>query len=282
MLRLRDENGNVYDVLALRGKSAYAYAVDGGFTGTEADFAALQTCLPAALIRGTASGTQALRLEACAEGSRAMVAVSGVDDPTAVTVKQYGKNLLPYPYYATKTAVNGLTFTVREDGSILVNGTATAFTNYQLAETAAPVVLPVGVAVTVSGGHSANVYVSFKSTDGSQGVTDTGTGKSLITQKTAYRCLLSIAAGATVDNLVVRPQVELGTSVTAYTPYTEPVIHTPAPDGTVTDTTVAAEATLLTDTAGAVLTAEYIQDASTVVEGLLERIAALEAAVVNE
>lgn len=281
MLKLRDSSGRISNVPAIRGKSAYAYAVDGGFVGTEADFSALQASIPAAYIRGPATG-ETLRLAACVPGVPVELAVSGVDNPAAVTVKRYGKNLLPYPYYTNKTEVNGLTFSARTDGSILINGTATAFTTYQLAETAAPVQLPVGVAVSVSGGHSDSIYLSIKSTDGSQGVTDTGAGRTLITQKTDYRCLLSITAGTKVENLVVRPQIELGASVTAFAPYTPPETYTPGADGNVSGLVAVEETTLLTDTAGAVLTAEYVKDATTVVAELLERIAALEAAVLAE
>lgn len=281
MLKLRDSSGRTSNVPAVRGKSAYAYAVDGGFVGTEADFAALQASIPAAYIRGPATG-EALRLGACVPGVPVELAVSGVDNPAAVTVKRYGKNLLPYPYYTNKTEVNGLTFSVRTDGSILINGTATAFTTYQLAETASPVRLPVGVAVSVSGGHSASVYISLKSTDGAQSVTDTGAGRTLVTQKTDYRCLLSITAGTKVENLVVRPQIELGASVTAFAPYTPPETYTPGEDGTVAGLVAVEDTTLLTDTAGAVLTAEYVKDATTVVAELLERIAALETAMLAE
>jgi hypothetical protein len=41
ILKIRDENGNITEIPALRGpggKTAYQYAVDGGFTGTEAEF----------------------------------------------------------------------------------------------------------------------------------------------------------------------------------------------------------------------------------------------------
>lgn len=39
ILKVRDEKGTVHEIHALQGKSAYAYAVDGGYTGTEAAFA---------------------------------------------------------------------------------------------------------------------------------------------------------------------------------------------------------------------------------------------------
>lgn len=39
ILKVRDKNGNVIDIPAIRGKSAYQYAKDGGYAGTEAEFA---------------------------------------------------------------------------------------------------------------------------------------------------------------------------------------------------------------------------------------------------
>ena len=65
------------------------------------------------------------------------VKISGdtVEDLTAVKVKKQGKNLIPFPYqqlaFGTST-YNGVDFTVYEDGSILINGTATKSTTKRL------------------------------------------------------------------------------------------------------------------------------------------------------
>ena len=40
ILKVRDANGTVHEIHSLKGKSAYQYAVEGGYTGTEAEFAA--------------------------------------------------------------------------------------------------------------------------------------------------------------------------------------------------------------------------------------------------
>lgn len=40
ILKVRDADGTVHEIHALQGKSAYQYAVEGGFTGTEAEFSA--------------------------------------------------------------------------------------------------------------------------------------------------------------------------------------------------------------------------------------------------
>lgn len=41
ILKVRDEEGNVTEIPAIKGKSAYEYAKDGGYTGTEEEFAEL-------------------------------------------------------------------------------------------------------------------------------------------------------------------------------------------------------------------------------------------------
>ena len=40
ILKVRDADGTVHEIYALQGKSAYQYAVEGGYTGTETEFAA--------------------------------------------------------------------------------------------------------------------------------------------------------------------------------------------------------------------------------------------------
>lgn len=40
VLRVRDNNGNVANIPAIRGKSAYQIAVDNGFEGTETEWLA--------------------------------------------------------------------------------------------------------------------------------------------------------------------------------------------------------------------------------------------------
>ena len=40
ILKVRDTEGTVHEIYALQGKSAYQYAVEGGYTGTETEFAA--------------------------------------------------------------------------------------------------------------------------------------------------------------------------------------------------------------------------------------------------
>ena len=59
-----------------------------------------------------------------------LFALSG--DGKSEQVTTTGANILPYPYTNTSKIINGVTFTVNKDGSVLVNGTASANANFAL------------------------------------------------------------------------------------------------------------------------------------------------------
>ena len=50
----------------------------------------------------------------------------------SVKAQLANKNLIPYPYTDTTKTLNGITFTVNSDGSVTVNGTATAQAYFKL------------------------------------------------------------------------------------------------------------------------------------------------------
>ena len=136
-----------------------------------------------------------------------------------------GKNLLKYPYYETTKTVNGITFTDNGDGTITVNGTATANAaflidknfgfekegNYFLSG-------------CPSGGGLDSFFINWYQNH--TGVTiknynDYGSGINIPYQHIFSEnnsLAISIIAGATVENLVFRPQIELGDTATTYEP----------------------------------------------------------------
>ncbi len=207
------------------------------------------------------------------EGATATAYTKGVA-PAAVTVQRYGKNLIPYPYNFTSKHASGVTFTANEDGSIVVNGTANADTGIRLVEN---LPLQTGTTYTLSGcpsgdnrllmsgaTYSGNVY------DAGNGATFTATGAP---DSDGYRVNFLLTAGKVYNNVVFSPQIEVGNAVTAYEPYIPPTEHTPAADGTVAGVlTLDPTITLTTDSAGAVLEAEYSRDVN-------KAFAALQAAV---
>ena len=130
------------------------------------------------------------------------------------------KNIIPYPYAETTKTVKGLNFTDNGDGSVTVNGTATADAAFYLKRTSDEA-LPRGT-YFLSGcpkGGAVGTYNIQPRIDGvfNSAKYDVGSG-SLITAKTAIDALvISVKSGTVCNNLVFRPQLELGTSSTAYT-----------------------------------------------------------------
>ena len=130
------------------------------------------------------------------------------------------ENLLPYPYSQTTKTTNGITFTDLGDGTIKINGTATAnasltlFASYQNQGT-----IPGNY---VSGGLSSNVRVRVINYSGdSYHILGVSEGTSVAIDKSTYtQCYieLTVMSGATVNNLIVKPMI---TNIKAnnYTPY---------------------------------------------------------------
>ncbi len=165
-------------------------------------------------------------------------------DPASVRVARCGKNLIPYPYVDTTKTHNGITFTDNGDGSVTINGTATAEAYFYLQR-------------NVEYGNTINA-VNFK-----EGATN---GIYTASKRLYYNSLnkhltINILAGYVVTNETIYPQLELGTTATEYEPYKETETYTPNADGTVDGiTSISPTMTLLTDTEGAVIHCEYNKD----------------------
>lgn len=137
-----------------------------------------------------------------------------------------GKNLLPNN--ATSQTINGVTFTVNPDGSVTVNGTAsttTVFTISAYTTFEQDCMLsgcpsggsPASYALILN--HSGNPYY------------DTGNGVSIPanTSLTYANYQIRVASGYTCNNLTFYPQLEAGSTATAYEPYTGGA-PSPSPD----------------------------------------------------
>lgn len=136
-----------------------------------------------------------------------------------------GKNLLTYPYNETTKTVNGITFTDNRDGTITANGTATANAAFMMDKN-------FGfekegnyfLSGCPSGGGNNSFYINWYQNH--TGVTqknynDYGSGRIIPYQHIFSEnntLAITIIAGATVENLVFRPQIELGDTATEYEP----------------------------------------------------------------
>lgn len=139
-----------------------------------------------------------------------------------LTVGVCGKNLLKYPYVNTTKTINGITFTDNGDGTITANGTATATVSFSLIWK--NLHIPKGT-YTISGcPKGGNVNTGFFivcGTDSIRFATDTGNGGTFGVENDIndFTFSLRINSGVTVDNLVFRPQLEIGSTATPYEPY---------------------------------------------------------------
>lgn len=192
-------------------------------------------------------------------GTTATAYTPYVPDLTAVKVSRCGKNLLPYPYVETTLTRNGITFTDNGDGTITANGTATDVVFFVLNP---KLTLPKGTYCVSDSLNRDDAYVRFSLYKGSFTI-----------DETTESCETRVDNGATLNNVLFKPQLELGTTATDYEPYISPTDYTPNADGTVEGvTSLYPNTTLTTDTEGVLIDCEYNRDIN-------KAFAALEAAI---
>ena len=150
----------------------------------------------------------------------------GDDGNIGVTV--YGKNLITYPYQdPSGTVNNGITYTVNNDGSVTVNGTATANSSFSLTSVKDIIPLPVGWVYTSLGNGHGNGIVQIQNDifkDGVYVATLTNSlenaSKRQLTQPHEIRGVrLKVLSGVTVNNAVVYPMLSLAEPITSYEQY---------------------------------------------------------------
>lgn len=152
-------------------------------------------------------------------------AISGWE---SVNVGVNKKNFLPLTAQSKTTA--GITFTVNEDGSITANGTATANAVLNLYASTNGVFSLANGTYTITGcpsGGSASTYRIWfenKAANGSTNVNaaaDQGNGANLAITYGKARAYITVANGATVNNVVFRPMIRLTSDTDpTFAPYT--------------------------------------------------------------
>ena len=153
-----------------------------------------------------------------------------------------GRNLISYTYYnGTSYESNGVTYTVNEvDGTITVDGKATKESDFRLIspyDTSDRKILELGQTYTLSdgvnqpntSGYQAPVYFQFVRIDTTKndfnyGIS-TNYGNMTWTASDAnllqYGIRIVVRSGVTVDNVVLKPMLEIGAIAHSYEPTTE-------------------------------------------------------------
>lgn len=141
----------------------------------------------------------------------------------SVTVERCGDNLLKFPFATSSANRNGLVITSQQDGSITVNGTATAGTWYAInldIEKRLPMNTPMALSGCPAGGSTKSYYIGLYL--GGKWFSDSGNGNTDIkftTQEISSRVEVSIIKGTVCNNLTFYPKIEVGTTITPYRKY---------------------------------------------------------------
>ena len=128
-----------------------------------------------------------------------------------------GVNLIPFPYENTIFTVYGITFTVNDDGSITVNGTADGFATFSLPVTE----LKAGETYYISG-SSSGVSVVLSYCDINNPAETMYLGSATFTWKSNWRLLsvyLQVSPSATINSVTIYPMLNKGTTALPYRPY---------------------------------------------------------------
>lgn len=145
-----------------------------------------------------------------------------------------GENLFTTPYYHSSTTKNGITFTILEDGSVNVSGTATAKTTFALRNRDIRLDLQIGetytVAATGLGAIDSTIWLDTYGTSssflGRWALTSTSNHTTAVAQEKDLKPYITIAVenGATIDTNV-KLWVYKGDydSSIEYTPYKTPI-----------------------------------------------------------
>lgn len=142
----------------------------------------------------------------------------------SVTVERCGENLVKFPYSTASAAnKNGLVFTSQQDGSITVDGTATADTWHWVEggiEKRLPMNTPMALSGCPAGGSIRSYYIGLYL--GGTWFSDAGKGNTnikLTTREIRSRVEISIVKGTVCNNLTFYPKIEVGTTITPYSKY---------------------------------------------------------------
>ena len=144
----------------------------------------------------------------------------------AICVTVAGKNLLPYPYKFDQLSQDGVTVTANADGTITLNGTATAGSWVPITST---FTLPAGtytIRLLPDSWQQEDGYMIWNGLGGLYGAISR-----TFKEATACEMGLVLSKGRTYINVTLRPQVEIGNTATEYEPYKGQTLTAATPGG---------------------------------------------------
>lgn len=225
----RDSNGNDHTnifpasngTLALKSDIPADYVTQEEFEKAQRSISDIYTILGQTVILWQ-SLTQEYTMRETAAGLEIIDgALTEVEEIRGKTVA--ATNLIPYPYIETTKTVNGVTFTDNGDGTITVNGTATADSDFSI-QSWKSVYLPAGdyfFSGTPSNGSTTTYYINYAAKNGDTTIFDfqeVGNGRAITASQniTNIYGAIRIKAGAVLSNVIFRPMMNAGTEAESY------------------------------------------------------------------
>lgn len=143
-------------------------------------------------------------------------------------VKSVGANLLPYPFHYSTFTQNGVTFNDNGDGSLTLNGKATAETGFMLNNT---LIIPAGTyTVKIVGATNLNVYGYIAFAD-RETITFKEARQFTLTENAKVTYFVFVAKSQeTFNNNTFKVMLTRGTNEVPYTPYEEDTYEIPQVD----------------------------------------------------
>ena len=184
--------------------------------------------------------------------------------PSTVTVRRFGKNLVPALNAGSVTESNGVTFEPRADGGIDVSGIPTAISRLAIYG-GVPLVKSGMITLKLMGSYT-NLVPDFQISDKDGNLlkhVQSGTGITLNLDNFPNMAGWNIAIKRAENEVEVKGtvyvQIEVGSVTTAYEKGVY-AIYTPDTTGAVDIVSVSPTMTVASDTAGALVDLEYNQD----------------------
>ncbi len=193
--------------------------------------------------------------------------------PENLSIKKYGRNLLPYPFNETTKTENGITFTDNGDGTVTVNGTATANATFVLSAGAELPQASYSFTGCPTGG-SRNNYFSEINIKNQSSLSDYGSGAQKDYSSATAPLLLAkvyirIVSGTTVDNLTFKPQLEMN-GPTDFEACQLSGEYFGDASGKVNGVVIDKEKTTLIPSTPAIIKCEYSRDTNAIINKIIE------------
>ena len=238
---------------------------DSVFTIDRSIYTSLKNGSPCVLSRiahATELGDNVISNPAIAFTTGEAIKINNIE--SIIQTRLRNKNLITYPYYNVDRTTNGVKYTVNSDGSITVNGTATANASFYLTR---QLRLPAGTYTLSSVNLTRNneLRAAMYNADGS-GVSYLSDQTFTITEEKLIDVYLVVLSGNTVSNVTYKPMLVEGAVISEYAQYltdfsgvtvtANGASYTPTAEGIV-NISAAPEVNITTNNTGVLIDVEY-------------------------